>query len=115
MGRVPEPDERTRWSSQQAGETDVEAWPAFDGGALDLLESAGQAVRPGPGEVLWEGGESYDLYLVRAGGLCLVDRRDDRVVVVVEAGDFVGELGMLMGQPAYLAGVAMAGTTLLRV
>ena len=41
--------------------------------------------------------------------------RDDRVGFVVEAGDFVGELGMLMGQPAFLAGVAMADTTLLRV
>ena len=65
--------------------------------------------------MLWDAGDAYDLYLVLAGGICLVDRRDDRVGFVVEAGDFVGELGMLMGQPAFLAGVAMAHTTLLRV
>jgi thioredoxin reductase (NADPH) len=34
---------------------------------------------------------------------------------VIEEGDFVGELGMLMGQRAFLPGVAMEGTTLLRV
>jgi thioredoxin reductase (NADPH) len=45
----------------------------------------------------------------------LLDRRDDRVVFVVEEGDFVGELGMLMGQRAFLPGVAMEGTALLRV
>ena len=72
-------------------------------------------IRPGTGELLWDGGDAYDLYLVLEGGICLVDRRDDRVSFVVEAGDFVGELGMLMGQPAFLAGVAMADTTLLRV
>ena len=72
-------------------------------------------IRPEPGETLWDAGDAYDLYLVLAGGVCLVDRRGDRVRFVVEAGDFVGELGMLMGQPAFLAGVAMADTTLLRV
>ena len=80
-----------------------------------MLESVGDIVRPEPGELLWDAGDAYDLYLVLAGGVMLVDRRDERVVVVVEAGDFVGELGMLMGQPAFLAGVAQAGTTLLRV
>ena len=33
----------------------------------------------------------------------------------IEEGDFVGELGMLMGQRAFLPGVAMEGTELLRV
>ena len=115
MGIIPVPDERTRYSSDRTDEIDIQAWPEFGEDGLKLLESVGQIVRADAGEVLWEGGESYDLYLVRAGGVCLMDRRDDRVVVVVEPGDFVGELGMLMGQPAFLAGVSMAETTLLRV
>ena len=48
-------------------------------------------------------------------GVLLLDRRDDRVVFVVEEGDFVGELGMLMGQRAFLPGVAMKETAVLRV
>jgi thioredoxin reductase (NADPH) len=115
VGIIPVPDEQTRYSSERTDEIDIQAWPEFEEDGLKLLESVGQMVRPEPGEVLWEGGEPYDWYLVRAGGVCLVDRRDDRVVVVVEPGDFVGELGMLMGQPAFLAGVSMAETTLLRV
>ena len=64
---------------------------------------------PEPGELLWDAGDPYDLNLVLAGGVLLIDRRDDRVVFVVEEGDFVGELGMLMGQRAFLPGVAMEG------
>jgi thioredoxin reductase (NADPH) len=112
---VPAPDERTRYSSQRADEIDIQSWPAFGADERKLLDSVGEVIRPRPGEVLWDGGESYDLYFVDAGGIGLLDRRDDRIVVVVEPGDFVGELGMLMGQPAYLAGVALAESTLLRV
>jgi hypothetical protein len=35
---------------------------------------------PEPGEVLRAAGDPYDLYLVLAGGVCLVDQRDARVV-----------------------------------
>ncbi|WP_426513755.1 FAD-dependent oxidoreductase [Dactylosporangium sp. McL0621] len=115
MSSAPAPDERTRYSSRRADGVDAESWPQFGEDDRRLLEAAGRVVSAEPGEILWDGGEPYDLYVVLAGGVCLVDRRDDRVVVVVEPGDFVGELGMLMGQPAFLAGVAMAGTTLLRV
>ena len=83
--------------------------------ALDLLRSAGEVLHPEPGELLWDAGDPYDLHLVLAGGVLLLDRRDDRVVFVIEEGDFVGELGMLMGQRAFLPGVAMEGTALLRV
>jgi thioredoxin reductase (NADPH) len=115
VSATPTPDERTRYSSRRADQVEIEAWPEFDQDARGLLESVGDVIRPETGELLWDAGDAYDLYLVLAGGVCLVDRRGDRVSFVVEAGDFVGELGMLMGQPAFLAGVAMAQTTLLRV
>jgi thioredoxin reductase (NADPH) len=114
VSAVPRPDARTRYSSR-ADREDGQAWPEFDAEGRALLESAGEVIRPGPGEQLWDAGDPYDFYLVLAGGVCLMDRRDDRVSFVVEAGDFVAELGMLMGQPAFLAGVAMADTSLLRV
>jgi thioredoxin reductase (NADPH) len=111
---IPAPDERTLFSSRRH-DVDASAWPMFSEAALDLLRAAGEVLHPEPGELLWDAGDPYDLNLVLAGGVFLIDRRDDRVVFVVEEGDFVGELGMLMGQRAFLPGVAMEGTTLLRV
>jgi thioredoxin reductase (NADPH) len=111
----PALDERTRYSSQREDEVAVQAWPEFGEEARKLLESSGQVVHPEPGELLWDAGDPYDFYLVLAGAVCLVDPRDDRVVFMVEAGDFVGELGMLMAQPAFLAGAATADSVLLRV
>ncbi|WP_328523742.1 FAD-dependent oxidoreductase [Kribbella sp. NBC_00359] len=115
MSTTPAADERTRYSSQRADAVDDQAWPEFDEQVRRLLESVGEVIRPAAGEVLWDAGDGYDLHLVLAGGVGLVDRRDDRVVFVVEAGDFVGELGMLMGQPAFLAGVALPDSVVLRV
>ncbi len=115
MTTAPVPDERTRFSSHREDAVDAEAWPRLSDECLRALESVGHTLRPQAGEVLWEAGDAYDLYLVRSGGVGLVDRRDGRVVFVVEPGDFVGELGMLMGQPAFLAGVAHDDSDLLRV
>src|SRR5918999_1736714 len=115
MSSIPVPDEQTYYSSRRRDDVDALAWPVFSQHALDLLRSAGEVLHPAPGERLWDAGDPYDLYLVLAGGVLLLDRRDDRVVFVIEQGDFVGELGMLMGQRAFLPGVAMEGTLLLRV
>ncbi|WP_433200498.1 FAD-dependent oxidoreductase [Dactylosporangium sp. CS-047395] len=112
---TPVPDERTIYSSRRAGGVDDPAWPVFSEHVMGLLRTAGEVLHPRAGELLWDAGDPYDLNLVLTGGVQLVDRRDDRVVFVVEAGDFVGELGMLMGQRAFLPGVAMPDTTLLRV
>jgi thioredoxin reductase (NADPH) len=114
VSALPVEDGRTRYSSRrEPGEG--EAWPQFDEEARALLEAAGDVIRPEPGTLLWDAGDAYDLYLVLTGAVQLIDRRDGRVSFVVEAGDFVGELGMLMGQPAFLAGAATANSTLLRV
>jgi thioredoxin reductase (NADPH) len=114
MSSIPVPDERTIYSHRQH-DVDSSAWPVFSERALDMLRSAGEVLHPEPGELLWDAGDPYDLTLVLAGGVLLLDRRDDRVVFVIEEGDFVGELGMLMGQRAFLPGVAMEKTELLRV
>src|SRR5918996_1519004 len=115
MSSIPVPDERTVYSSHRQDDVDALAFPVFSHHALDMLRSAGEMLHPEPGELLWDAGDPYDLTLVLAGGVFLLDRRDDRVVFVIEEGDFVGELGMLMGQRAFLPGVAMEGTELLRV
>jgi thioredoxin reductase (NADPH) len=115
MTGIPVPDEQTQFSSRRQDDVDALAWPVFSEAALDLLRSAGEVPYPAPGELLWDAGDPYDLYLVLAGGMLLLDRRDDRVVVVIEEGDFVGELGMLMGQRAFLGGVAMEEIAVLRV
>ena len=88
MSSIPVPDERTRYSSRRQDDVDALAWPVFSQRALDLLRSAGEVLHPEPGELLWDTGDTYDLYLVLAGGVLLLDRRDDRVVFVVEEGDF---------------------------
>ncbi|GIF75022.1 cyclic nucleotide-binding domain-containing thioredoxin-disulfide reductase [Asanoa siamensis] len=115
MSSVPVPDERTIYPSQRPSGVESSAWPVFSDDAMDVLRSAGEVLRPLPGALLWDVGDHYDLNLVLAGGVLLIDRRDDRVVFVIEEGDFVGELGMLMGQRAFLSGVAMEGTELLRI
>ncbi|MFP3466402.1 FAD-dependent oxidoreductase [Leifsonia sp. SIMBA_070] len=115
MSTSPSPDDRTFFSSRRELPLDAASWPELGVEVRTLLFSAGDVVRPDEHEVLWEAGAGYDLYLVLNGGIHLIDRRDSRVVFVVEAGDFVGELGMLMGQPAFLAGSAMPGSVLLRV
>ena len=115
MSSIPVPDGQTYYSSRRQDDVDALAWPVFSQHASDLLRSAGEVLHPAPGEVLWEAGDPYDLYLVLAGGVLLLDRRDDRVAFVVEEGDFVGELGMLMGQRAFLPGVAVEDTVVLRV
>ena len=108
-------DERTRYSSHRPDAIEDEAFPEFSAECRRLLDAVGDVVHPEPGAALWDAGDLYDLYLVLAGEVRLLDERGNRVVFVVEAGDFVGELGMLMGQPAFLAGVATENSTLLRV
>ena len=88
MSSIPVPDEMTLYSSRgRRDEVDLLAWPVLSEHLLSLLRSGGEELRPEPGEVLWDAGDPYDLYLVLAGRLLLVDRREDRGVWVVEPDD----------------------------
>src|ERR1700748_847966 len=98
MSSIPVPDERTQYSSRRQDDVDAVAGPGVCQDALALRRAAGEVLHPEPGELLWDTGDSYDLYLVLAGGVLLLDRRDDRVVFVIEERDFLGELGSVVGQ-----------------
>ena len=72
MSSIPAPDEQTHYSSRRRqDDLDALAWPVFNEHALDLLRSAGEVLHPAPGELLWDAGDPYDLYLVLAGGVLL--------------------------------------------
>jgi thioredoxin reductase (NADPH) len=71
MSSIPVPDEQTYYSSRRQDDVDALAWPVFSQRALDLLRSAGEVLHPEPGELLWDTGDTYDLYLVLAGGVLL--------------------------------------------
>ena len=112
---APVPDEGTVWTSLRRRAGDSGAFPVLSESVVELLRSGGELIHPQAGDVVWDAGDPYELYLVVAGEVFLVDGREGRVVFVVETGDFVGELGMLMGQRAFLSGVAEERTALLRV
>ncbi len=76
---------------------------------LERLREAGQTKHLEKGHVLFEiDQDGYDFVYIIEGTVQIVDRRTDQPVAQVEAGHFVGELGMLMGQRTFLAGVVAA-------
>ena len=83
------------------------AWPVLEDAVIDRLRSAGTESDFADGEVLFDIGEdACDFIFLTAGCVDIVDRLEERTVVTVEAGGFIGELGMLMGGKTFLAAVA---------
>ncbi len=87
-------------------ELEREAWPELSEEFLSLVRAHGETRDFKGGDVFFDtGDDSYDFILVENGSIRIVDRAGDRVVVQIEAGNFLGELGMLMGQKPFLAAV----------
>ncbi|WP_430448849.1 FAD-dependent oxidoreductase [Rhodophyticola sp.] len=104
---------RTSSPTAETPHSDLErqAWPVLAPDLVARLRAEGQHRKLADGDVLFEVGQkSYDLALILRGVIDIIDRSDDRVVVTIEAPNFVGELGMLMGQGTFLAGVARGQT-----
>lgn len=95
-------------------ELEREAWPTLTQEFLALVREHGETREFAHGDVFFDtGDDSYDFILVESGAIRIVDRAGDRVVVQIEAGNFLGELGMLMGQKPFLAAVGQtAGTAI---
>jgi thioredoxin reductase (NADPH) len=71
------------------------------------------------GDVLFADGDlTYDLFVVLAGGVRLVERRGqpgETVITTYGRSQFLGEIGLLTGQRAYLSAVASTAGRVLRV
>jgi thioredoxin reductase (NADPH) len=85
------------------------AFPRLTREQLETLSAAGERRPVQPGEVLYAQGEcSPDWYVVLSGKVAIQHRGGDetRTVRVHGPGRFLGELGLLEGQPSFFSAVA---------
>jgi thioredoxin reductase (NADPH) len=85
------------------------AFPRLTRRQLETLSAAGERRPVRPGEVLYEQGEcSSSWYVVLSGKVAIQHREGDetRTVRVHGPGRFLGELGLLEGQPSFFGAVA---------
>lgn len=110
-----EKDQKTRTSGDFYPNAEV-AWPRLSTALLNILEKNGKKEFLPAGRVFFEVGQkSYDFAYILSGALNIVDRIKNKNVIRIKQGQFVGELGLLMGQKTFLASIAESDTQLIRV
>ena len=111
--KVDKPNNRTSYDSHPLGK---EAWPELSESFVKLVRENGEEMHLKKGDVFFElGQDTYDFAYIEKGGINIVDRANDRTVVSIREGQFVGEIGMLMGQKTFLAGIADCDSILIRI
>lgn len=91
-------------NTQPKNDLERAAYPILSHEHVALLESVGERRVLEPGTVVFEvDQDSYDFHHLISGSLDVIDRTDGHVVVTVSSPNFVGELGMLMGQRTFFA------------
>lgn len=94
-------------TSNPKSELEHLAWPQLAPELIELFRQHGECRTLRASDVLFDvGQESYDFIYIEQGTIEIIDRANDRMVVQINAGNFIGELGMLMGQKTFLAGIA---------
>jgi thioredoxin reductase len=87
------------------------AFPRLDPQQLAALAANGRRRRTQAGEVLYrEGDRDCDFFAIAEGKVAVVEGYggEERVIAVHGPGRFLGELGLLIGQPAFLTAVVRA-------
>jgi thioredoxin reductase (NADPH) len=84
--------------------------PVLDAAQLEVLRDYGTERDVTAGDVLFaDGDESYDLIVLLAGTADIIEARgraEERVIASFGPSEFLGEIGMLTGQRAFLSAVA---------
>lgn len=93
--------------------------PVLDQAQLGVLHRYGSECDMAAGDLLFADGDmTYDLIVVLAGEARLVERRGqpgETVITTYGPSQFLGEIGLLTGQRAYLSAVASTAGRVLRV
>jgi thioredoxin reductase (NADPH) len=103
-----------RTSSERPGYRAVLTYPQ-----LEVLHRYGAEQRVAIGDVLFRDGDlTYDLIVLLEGEVRIVEhyaQPDEFVLVTYRPGEFMGEIGLLTGQRAYLTAVVSAPGLILRI
>src|SRR5713101_9239601 len=93
--------------------------PILSGAQLEVLHRYGTEQPVAIGDVLFrDGDETYDLIVLLEGEARIVEhyaQPDEFVIVTYRPGEFMGEIGLLTGQRAYLTAVVSAPGRVLRI
>jgi thioredoxin reductase (NADPH) len=93
--------------------------PILSGAQLEVLHRYGTEQPVAIGDVLFrDGDETYDLIVLLEGAARIVEhyaQPDEFVIVTYTPGEFMGEIGLLTGQRAYLTAVVSAPGRILRI
>jgi thioredoxin reductase (NADPH) len=93
--------------------------PVLDAAQLEVLRGYGREQDVGAGDVLFADGDvTYDLIVVLDGQVQIVQHRGqpgETVIATYGRAQFLGEIGLLTGQRAYLSAVASTAGRVLRV
>jgi thioredoxin reductase (NADPH) len=84
------------------------AYPRLSEAQVQALAAQGRRRSTRPGDVLVRAGDvGYDLIVILDGAVATIDDVDgeERVIAVHRSGRFLGELGLLTGQPAFFSAV----------
>jgi len=106
----------TNRTTEDSHKLSEEAYPKLSASLIKLIKDSAEKISLDAGEVFFETGQDgYDFGYIEKGSIHIVDRTNENVVLEIKQGNFLGELGMLMGQKTFLAGVASEETIIFSI